>query len=89
MPASLTGKTMPWATRNPLAKQQMTADTYIERGKLTAVSFDDDVVFTVKDGIGNEDSVNLGAFPVWEGLDSSITHLKVDINTTLHGMLGL
>ena len=89
MPGAIQGKTMPWATRNPIAKQTMTANTYIERGKLTAVSFDNDVTLTVKDGLGNEDSASLSAFPMWEGIDGAVTHLKVDVNTTLHGMMGL
>jgi len=88
MSTSLTGKTQPFFTLNPLAKTTMTADTYIEVGKLKAVSFDDDVTLTVKDGIGNEDSVLLTAFPISMGLDSSITHIKVDVDTTLHGMFG-
>ena len=88
MPGSLTGQTQPWFTVNPSATVTMVADTYIEIGKLKAVSFDDAVTLTFKDGLDNEDSVSIDAFPVSIGIDSSITHIKTDIDTTLHGMFG-
>jgi len=88
MPTALSSIPQPFFTINPEAKATMQADVYIDKGRVTAVSFDDDVLLTVKDKLGNEDSVTLSAFPISMGLDSCVDQFKVDTATVMHGMFG-
>ena len=88
MPGIANTQTMPWATRTPKYKKNMTAGVWVDASNITAVSFDTDVILTVRDREGNEDAADLPPFPTWEGLDTSVIEVMVDVSTVMHCMGG-
>ena len=91
MPASSEGHVQPWFTPTPALEQDLIADTYISVRPIIAVAFKTAVTVTIKDAMERESSFSLTAYPSYgsiQGIDSSVTHIKVDTDSTMLAMKG-